>query len=246
MPTNKNVLIDRNKFIGGSEIACIMGISHFKKRFDLLQEKLGLKENDFNGNEYTEYGEKMEPKIREYVNNLFETEFKEDTFTKKAPFIDTRCNVDGATDRSILEIKTTSQVYKNVESYKVYLVQLLYYMINTGREEGYLAVYERPKDFNEEFDSKRLQIFHITTKEEKVLIRDIKKAVKRFRQDYAYLKEHPFATEEEVNSQIYLDLDVAERLSDYYNEQISPGNLNEIDIDWYIDGLLDELEDKDE
>ena len=50
----QDVRIDRNLYIGGSDIPIIMGISPFKKRFDLLLEKAGLKENDFDGNQYTE------------------------------------------------------------------------------------------------------------------------------------------------------------------------------------------------
>ena len=61
----------------------------------------------------------------------------------------------------ILEIKTTSQIKENVNDYKVYLVQLLFYMQNVEVERGMLAVYERPEDFNEEFDGERLQIFFI-------------------------------------------------------------------------------------
>ena len=66
----KSVNEDRDKYIGGSDIPIIMGISPFKTRFDLLLEKAGLKENDFTGNEYTEYGNVMESKIRDYVNKL--------------------------------------------------------------------------------------------------------------------------------------------------------------------------------
>lgn len=59
----QQVTIDRNKYIGGSDIPIIMGISKFKKRFDLLLEKAELKENDFTGNAYTEYGNVMEEKL---------------------------------------------------------------------------------------------------------------------------------------------------------------------------------------
>ena len=46
----QNVRVDREKYIGGSDIPIIMGISQFKTRFDLLLEKAGLKENTFDGN----------------------------------------------------------------------------------------------------------------------------------------------------------------------------------------------------
>ena len=44
------VTIDRDKYIGGSDIPIILGISHFKSRFDLLLEKAGLQENEFRSN----------------------------------------------------------------------------------------------------------------------------------------------------------------------------------------------------
>ena len=44
----KSVKEDREKYIGGSDIPIIMGISPFKSRFDLLLEKAELKDNDSN------------------------------------------------------------------------------------------------------------------------------------------------------------------------------------------------------
>lgn len=188
------VTIDRDKFIGGSDIPIIMGISPFKKRFDLLLEKAGLKENDFNGNEYTEYGNVMEPKIRDYVNKSFDMNFVEGKHING----DIRCHTDGETETCILEIKTTSQIHENVDDYKVYLVQLLFYMQETKRKIGYLAVYIRPEDFNEEFESERLKIYRIENKEYKDLLKQINQAVEQFRIDLEKIKENPFITEEEL------------------------------------------------
>ena len=47
---------ERWRYIGGSDIAAIMGISPFKTRFQLLQEKAQIVEPDFKGNEYIEIG----------------------------------------------------------------------------------------------------------------------------------------------------------------------------------------------
>lgn len=188
------VTIDRDKYIGGSDIPIIMGISPFKTRFDLLLEKAGLKENDFTGNEYTEYGNVMEPKIREYVNKTFDKEFIEGKHING----DIRVHTDGEDKDSILEIKTTSQVHEKLDDYKVYLVQLLFYMQETKKCFGYLAVYERPEDFNEEFDSKRLQTYRLDIEDYKDLLEQINKAVDQFRIDLAKVKENPFITEEEL------------------------------------------------
>lgn len=190
------VTVDREKYIGGSDIPIIMGISPFKTRFDLLLEKAGLKENDFTGNEYTEYGNIMEPKIREHLNSTAGTGFEFKEYKKVNG--DIRCHLDGYNEHEVLEIKTTSQIHEKVEEYKVYLVQLLFYMFNVDCENGLLAVYERPEDFDEEFDSKRLKLFSIELSNYKDLLEQINSAVEQFRIDLAKVKENPFITEEEL------------------------------------------------
>lgn len=192
----QNVTVDRHKYIGGSDIPIIMGISSFKSRFDLLLEKAELKENNFDGNEYTEYGNVMEPKIREYINstNLSTNKYEEDMKI----IDDVRCHADGFNGSSILEIKTTSKINNRLEDYKVYLVQLLFYMMNYGVKGGVLAVYHRPEDFNEEFDCNRLQTFYLNIDNFKELCSQINKAVEQFRVDLQKVKDNPLITEEEL------------------------------------------------
>lgn len=188
------VTVDRDKYIGGSDIPIIMGISPFKTRFDLLLEKAGLKESDFTGNEYTEYGNVLEPKIRDFINQNREDKFEEGKYIEN----DIRCHTDGINKEMVLEIKTTSQIHEKVEDYKVYLVQLLFYMEYTKRKHGKLAVYHRPDDFNEEFEVERLTQYDIRLTDYKELLEQINKAVEQFRIDLAKVKENPFITEEEL------------------------------------------------
>ena len=195
------VTVDRDKYIGGSDIPIIMGISPFKTRFDLLLEKAGLKENDFTGNEYTEYGNVMEPKIRDFINQNKEDKFEEGKYIEN----DIRCHTDGINKEMVLEIKTTSQIHEEVEDYKVYLVQLLFYMEYTKRKHGKLAVYHRPDDFNEEFEVERLTQYDIRLADYKELVEQINKAVEQFRIDLAKVKENPFIPEEE-----FLPVDLTE------------------------------------
>ena len=190
----QNVTIDREKYLGGSDIPAIMGISPFKKRFDLLLEKAQLKDNDFNGNEYTEYGNELEPKIRDYVNSFSKKKYLEDKVIKD----DLRYHSDGFNGECVLEIKTTSNIHDDVNDYKVYLVQLLFGMQMHNVKYGMLAVYERPEDFNTEFDSDRLTTYQINIKDYKDLLEDINVAVDQFRKDLVKLKENPFLTEEDL------------------------------------------------
>lgn len=215
------VTIDRDKYIGGSDIPIIMGISPFKTRFELLLEKAGLKENDFTGNEYTEYGNVLEPKIREYVNKTFDKEFIEGKHING----DIRVHTDGEDKDSILEIKTTSQVHEKLDDYKVYLVQLLFYMQETKKCFGYLAVYERPEDFNEEFDSKRLRTYRLDIEDYKELVEQINKAVNQFRIDLARIKENPFLLEEDL-----LPVDITELSNKVIEIENQLSNMKELEV----------------
>lgn len=190
----QDVKIDRNKYIGGSDIPIIMNISPFTKRFDLLLQKADLLENDFNGNIYTEYGNILEPKIRNYINELKQTNYIEYKQTNN----DIRCHLDGFNGVSVLEIKTTSQVRKKVASYKKYLVQLLFYMQTMSVDKGLLAVYERPKDFCEEFHEERLQLHEIDIKDYEKLLLEINESVEDFKKDLEKIKENPFLEEWEL------------------------------------------------
>lgn len=194
MATEFDVTIDRNLWIGGSDIPAIMGISPFKTRYQLLLEKTGVEENNFDGNEYTEYGNIMEPKIRAYINAQRATNFE--PARKKDG--DLRGHTDGFNGSCILEIKTTSQIHDSVDKYKGYLVQLLFYMDMYGVEKGTLAVYNRPKDFNTDFKPSELQIFDIEAETYLDLTMEIKTAVERFRADLERLRENPLLTEQDL------------------------------------------------
>lgn len=199
-----SVKLDRDKFIGGSDIPVIMDLSPFNTRFNLLLEKAGYKENDFAGNIYTEYGQTMEPKIRDYINGLDDHDAAGDFVEGKtvielqgAP-LNIRCHTDGQNARAVLEIKTTSQIFENLEDYKIYLVQLLFYMYCTNKAEGVLAVYRRPDDLNETFNPDLLQVFHVAADDHAATIEEIKNAVDSFLTDFEKVKQNPFITEEEL------------------------------------------------
>ena len=197
-----DVTIDRNLYIGGSDLAIIMGISPFKSRFDLLLEKAGYKENDFTGNEYTEFGHIIEPKIRDYINETEKDKFTENKIIDG----DLRYHSDGVNKTTVLEIKSTSQIKENVEDYKIYLVQLLLGMQMNNKKKGKLAVYERSNDFNTEFDKERLTIYDINIKDYKELLEDINLAIEQFRIDLEKVKENPFITEEDLQPKEVIEL----------------------------------------
>lgn len=178
------------------DVPIIMGISPFKTRYELLLEKAEIKEIEQVENAYIDYGNTLEPKIRDYINSEYKVSYKEDCLINN----DIRCNVDGIDKNisSILEIKTTSKIHDDIKEYKVYLVQLLFYMMNYKIDNGLLAIYERPQDFNEEFESERLHIYEININDYKELCEEINKAVEQFRKDLEKIKANPFLTEEDL------------------------------------------------
>lgn len=192
----QDVTKDRDKFIGGSDIAAVLNISKFKTRWQLLQEKAGIAESDFKGNAYTEYGNILEPQIRDYINQIWSTDFVEGKIINGYM----RYHADGVDyDKGmVLEIKTTSTIHEKVEDYNYYLCQLLTGMEMFGYVDGILAVYERPEDFNEEFDADRLTVYSIKRKDYEAHIEYIKEEVERFRSDWLRLLDNPFLSEEEL------------------------------------------------
>lgn len=191
---DNNVKKGRNRLVGGSDIPEIIGISKYKTQFDLALEKTGIKPSDFKGNEYTEYGNVMEPQVRDYVNAVNGTHFVPDTRIDRNRGI--RSNTDGydAENALILEIKTHG---KNLDI-KPYVAQMQLYMWQFSVDYGWLALYRRPGNFDAEFDSANLEIRVIERDQE--YIDKILEAVDTFWIRCEYLKENPNMTESEFMS----------------------------------------------
>ena len=184
---------DREKFIGGSDLSGIMGLSPFIDRWTLLQQKAGLKERDFFGNEYTRYGDELEPVIRNYINEKYCRDFE--------PAVkidgDLRGNTDGLDEGGLLEIKTTSHIHETLDGYKGYLVQVLFYMKMFNVQHAMLAVYHRNEDFSTDFDPSRLQVIPIDIKDHLDTMAEVEQAIEMFRKDLSELRENPLLCEED-------------------------------------------------
>ena len=202
----ETVTKDRELYIGGSDMPAVMGISPFTSRFDLLKYKAGVEENEFKGNEFTEYGNVMEEKIRNFVNTLGWNFKEEKIILADSEVLPIRYHADGTdkANKTVLEVKTTSQIHHDVNDYKVYLVQLLTGMWAFGYGNGVLAVYERPEDMSEDFDKDRLQVFIIGMEDYEGLMNEIHKAIGDFRADYMFLLDNPWCDEADLPSRTQL------------------------------------------
>lgn len=205
----KEVTENRDKYIGGSDIPIIMGLSPFKTRYQLLLEKAHLKDVEEVSNPAIDYGNTMEPILRR-SHNYWEIPdvskpFKPNTIcdewdVNKIPDdeLSLRYNADGENEDAVLEIKTTSQIHDSLDGYKHYLVQLLFGMYMFEHSEGVLIVYERPEDYSTEIDPYRCHTYYIDADEYKDLMDEILAAIEQFRADFKRIKHNPFLTEEDL------------------------------------------------
>lgn len=184
---------DRDKYIGGSDLPVICGISKFKTRWQLLLEKAGLAKDTFSGNPYTRYGHYIEPFIRDHINLIYNTQF----IPNRVINGDIRCHTDGFNGECVLEIKSTSEIFTHVDNYKVYLVQLVKYMEQNEVDKGILAVYDRPEDLIREFDPQRLQVFEIRLEDYRQLLDYVNGRIEKFREDLERLKANPLLSEQD-------------------------------------------------
>jgi predicted phage-related endonuclease len=196
-----NVKENRDKYIGGSDLPRIMSESNLYK---FALEKLNP---TFEGNEYTYYGQFMEPIIREYVNQQYDYNFAPDTLFKGIY----RANCDGICPKSnkLLEVKTHGS---NIDVMK-YISQIQGYLNLYEINHCILASYERPVNFftwgditdrqsyNLEFDLTRLEIFYIFR--DKQMWTKIDKKASKFFKGLQALRKNPNLTEREFNILVY-------------------------------------------
>lgn len=154
---NTNVELNRDKYIGGSDYPVISGISKYKKVNELAGEKAGVIINEFNGNVYTDFGNFAEPIIREYLNETYNTNFKEDTFFEKLEgSLELRGNVDGYDKELnlILEIKTTNNFEINQNTYEA---QVRFYQNLVKNSKAFIIAINRTEEMLELFKNNELE-----------------------------------------------------------------------------------------
>lgn len=189
-----NVTEKREQYVGGSDVPVILGLSKYKTQYELAKEKAGIIKAEQISNPYIQFGNRMEPVIREYINTMNSLKFTPATFLDSDDFI--RSNVDGYDDENkiVLEIKT----HGANPTEKVYEAQMQLYFYQSGCNYGWLAMYRRPKDFDLEFDVANLQVKEIERDE--AAIEKILDAIETFWIRVEYLKEKPDMTEKEYYS----------------------------------------------
>lgn len=145
-----NWLKSRKKYIGGSDVACILGLNQWKTNVQLFREKKGLVlPDDLSDNPLVTYGIKAEPLIRRMFaldHPELLVEYIPDNSWRNTEYPFGAASLDGfLTDengrKGILEIKTASitssaqaRKWKDDQIPDNYYCQVLFYLGITGWE----------------------------------------------------------------------------------------------------------------
>ena len=169
MEISKNVKENRHLYIGGSDIAAIMGMSRWKTPLMLWAEKTGkIEAPDLSNVEAVQLGTELE----QFVADMFSN--KAGKSVRRAPKVYQHpdypymvAHIDRlvtGTDE-LLECKTCSLFKKDEwegeEIPKEYILQVMWYLGITGRKVGYIAVLIGGQSFKYkqiEFDSEMFNI----------------------------------------------------------------------------------------
>ena len=213
--SNPNVTIDRHKYVGGSDLPSILGLNakYGTSPYLFAQEKAGIIPNSFKGNQFTKYGQKMEPIIRDYINSIYGVEYLEDTtIDSENGYRGNTDGIDRYAEIPLLEIKTFGERL-DVE---YYTAQCQFYMETFNQPACRLVGYKRPVDFytgidyelenddsyfNFEFDENNI-VEHIIYRDPK-LWKKIENRILAFKKAVEMLKQNNNMTEEEFNQIFY-------------------------------------------
>lgn len=196
-----DVETNRHLYIGGSDLPSILRLNkqYGKSLIEFAKEKLKIIPNEFNGNEYTRYGQIMEPFVRNYINQMFDYTFKEDSIIDNTRMYRGNCDGLDTNRKTLLEVKT----FGTKLDIKLYEPQCQFYMELFDIEECLLVGYKRPedfytgimydpkqnndKDFNIEFDEENIIIFKLKRDKEKFA--KMEKEIEKFKYLLECLKE---------------------------------------------------------
>lgn len=213
--SNPNVNIDRHKYVGGSDLPSILGlnIKYGISIFEFAKEKAGIIPNKFKGNQFTKYGQKMEPVIRDYINAKYGVNYLEDTIIdNKRGYRGNTDGIDRMAYYPILEVKTFGDEL-DVDYYKA---QCQFYMETFNQPRCLLVGYKRPVDFytgvdydlenddsyfNLEFDENNIVEYEI--ERNTIEWSKIEERIIAFKQAVDKLRKNPDMTELEFNKIFY-------------------------------------------
>jgi len=140
--------MDRTKFIGGSDIAAVMGMSRWVTPLQLWSEKTGkIEPKDLSDNEAVEMGTELEETVARIFTKRTGKKVRRAPKNYTHPDNDfIRCQVDRLVEGTdeLLECKTASawkeKEWEGEEIPAEYILQVQWQLGITGRKVGHIAV----------------------------------------------------------------------------------------------------------
>lgn len=145
----------RMGYLGGSDVAAVLGLSRFKTPLKIWAEKTGqLLPEDISGQINVRLGNKLEQTVAEFF--MEETDKKvhrvnETIYHPKHPFLAANIDRRVVGEEALLECKTASawvaKEWAGEDIPQEYVIQVLHYLAVTGKKYGYIAVLIGNQDF---------------------------------------------------------------------------------------------------
>ena len=171
-----NVETDRNLYIGGSDLPSILRLNkqYGTTLIQFAKEKLKIIPTNFQGNEYTRYGQFMEPHVRNYINSMYDYDFKEESIIDRTKMYRGNCDGIDKKKKTLLEVKT----FGSKLDIKLYEPQCQFYMELFDIEECLLVGYKRPASFYTGIDyslDNDAEFFDLNFNEESIVVYKLKR-----------------------------------------------------------------------
>lgn len=151
-----DIQIDRRKFIGGSDVASILGVSPWKTPFSLYQEKVSEHPITDQDNKILQRGKRMEPYVLQILSDetgLIVSKTNERYVDHEYPFMCCEIDAEAQTGENI-EIKTVSSFSAkewgepDTDAVPVYYAaQAMYGLMITGKQKCVFGVLIGADDF---------------------------------------------------------------------------------------------------
>lgn len=142
-------LEDRKRYLGGSDVASILGKNKYRSPSDVYLEKIGEKVDEVSSRK-AEAGIALEPYVRKWISEDLNTPIKEGRTLVDPEFPFLGANIDGETDGYLVEIKTMDFATRDNwgedgtdEIPTAYYYQVLWYLGMTKYDKAIVVACDR-------------------------------------------------------------------------------------------------------
>lgn len=218
----------RQDGIGGSDASVIMGKNPWRSVLQLWEEKTGQIDVVDEGNEYTYWGNVMEPIIRKEFMNRTGLKVRQKHFMifhPKFPFM--FADVDGIVtdedgEKCIFEAKTVSQYreneWKDGNIPEEYMLQVQHYLEVCGMQKAYIAALIGGNHF----------VYHVIERDE-MMIKELLEAEKKF-------------WEYHVQKNICPNVDASDATKHYLEQKYASTVKGCVELDGALENVLQEYQ----